>query len=99
MSELNPCPFCGGDAEIVSHQISEDGTETYVCCKHCGARTEGIEAPYSEHAAATSEWNSRPTEKAAREEVLKMVRRVCRYEGIDYAEDAVTKVYKRKFGS
>jgi len=69
MTDLKPCPFCGGDAEPVSSQVAEDGTETWVYCKHCGARTEGIEAAYSEHEAAAIEWNERPLFQVERERV------------------------------
>lgn len=40
MSELKPCPFCGGEAEAV-HEI--DGFWTVECVK-CGALVDGIEA-------------------------------------------------------
>lgn len=77
MSEqLKPCPFCGSEAEMVSSQVAEDTTETWAYCKSCGARTEGFEAAYSEHEGVASDWNNRPTEKAAREEVLELA---CKY--------------------
>lgn len=62
MAELKPCPFCEGEAETVSSRVAEDATETRAYCKSCGARTEGIEAAYSEHEAAASDWNTRPLE-------------------------------------
>lgn len=40
MSELKPCPFCGGEAEAV-HEIN--GMWTVECVK-CGALVDGIEA-------------------------------------------------------
>lgn len=40
MSELLPCPFCGGEAEAV-HEIN--GMWTVECVK-CGALVDGIEA-------------------------------------------------------
>ena len=53
MSELKPCPFCGGEAVVKvcdgsGSYITDIGTETYrgrdmthclVMCKRCGVRT------------------------------------------------------------
>ena len=48
MTELKPCPFCGGEAEAV-HEIN--GMWTVECTK-CGALVDGIAA-----------WNTRAVEK------------------------------------
>ena len=42
MSEIKllPCPFCGGEAEIVDfHDSVEDSYDMYVRCKECGIQT------------------------------------------------------------
>ena len=48
--ELKPCPFCGGEAEIV---IS--GGERRVDCKKCGARSDW----YDTEVEAVAAWNNR----------------------------------------
>ena len=32
MSELKPCPFCGGEAELVEHEVVGYQTDFYVEC-------------------------------------------------------------------
>lgn len=59
MSEkLKPCPFCGSKDEYLSTT-----SKLMVACEGCGAEMFTPE-----------KWNTRPTEKAAREDVLEMVR-------------------------
>lgn len=46
MSDLTPCPFCGGRAQI-EHETEVIGhgsgdTVYFVCCQCCGARTKPI---------------------------------------------------------
>lgn len=62
---LNPCPFCGGEAELVTGTHRDGGYVencAYVRCKRCGART------YEFHECMTAEkvqryaaevWNER----------------------------------------
>ena len=58
MSELKPCPFCGGEAETVRSMRSFtcESWEVffYVLCKGCGARVEG-----ADEAEAIEAWNTR----------------------------------------
>lgn len=49
MTELKPCPFCGGKAELVS------SIESWVRCKDCGAMTKMKACD----AGAIEEWNRR----------------------------------------
>lgn len=52
MSELKPCPFCGGNGEAV---FEIDGTVTVECVR-CGALADGIDA-----------WNTRAVRTCVRE--------------------------------
>ena len=68
MSEkLKPCPFCGTTEHLFVENREERGGDyisDHVVCGMCGAvhlKDDDLG------------WNNRPTEKAAREEVLKMV--------------------------
>lgn len=47
---LNPCPVCGGEAELISQLFSE----YYVGCKDCNMQT-GIQSKSGE---AMERWNS-----------------------------------------
>lgn len=74
MTELLPCPFCGGEAEAV-HEIN--GFWTVECVK-CGALVDGIEA-----------WNTRyhsefeKTVIKAWKEIKEYKERTCRVERQD----------------
>lgn len=63
--ELKPCPFCGGQAD--RHRTP--GGNSVITCHNCGSVVRLV-GRYKE---ITETWNNRPTEKAAREEVLKLV--------------------------
>ncbi|MBM3333393.1 Lar family restriction alleviation protein [Candidatus Sumerlaeota bacterium] len=60
MSEvLKPCPFCGGEGEAVCLRAGEDSVWSWVRCLSCGARTDEIEAAYSDLPSAKATWNTR----------------------------------------
>ena len=41
--KLKPCPFCGGEAEVVEfHDILDDSDKVYVACTQCRAQTQEI---------------------------------------------------------
>ena len=56
MTELKPCPFCGGKANlVVRHNQTLTWIRYYVKCERCVATTANYEKP--EH--ATGNWNRR----------------------------------------
>ena len=60
--ELEPCPFCGGEAELMHiHAFSE---QSYIICLKCGARTREfrISTERSSDQEAIEAWNRRTEE-------------------------------------
>ena len=56
MTELKPCPFCGGEAETKRHKFFV-GSDTYgVVCTKCEARTSQF---FDTQAEAIEAWNRR----------------------------------------
>lgn len=55
MSELKPCPFCGGDDAHVIWDFVEDGVDYYAECTDCWCR--GPWEPTLEK--ARNAWNNR----------------------------------------
>jgi Lar family restriction alleviation protein len=63
MSELKPCPFCGGEAEY--QQFANPKTFYMVKCTACGCRTEGYDCSLLKTDAENKmiqaeKWNRRP---------------------------------------
>ena len=54
MSELKPCPFCGGEAKFM--HIFENPEKCMVSCKECNG---GIDAVFASEDAAAEVWNRR----------------------------------------
>jgi len=87
MSEkLKPCPFCGCEAndldEVTAPKYRNPDNPLVGCLNtYC-----------FQPSARRSIWNNRPTEKAARKEVLEMA---CKYLGWD---GDFRRIYKEKFG-
>ena len=52
MSELKPCPFCGGKAKFV--HIFENPEKCMVSCRECDG---GIDAVFANEEAAAEAWN------------------------------------------
>lgn len=69
MSELLPCPFCGGEAEILTAESMHGGNLYGVMCDCCAGRAD----VYDTEAEAIAAWNTR----AQREEIVRC--RDCRF--------------------
>lgn len=66
MTELKPCPFCGGEAEISKGRF--DGKDTsYVMCKKCEAWGEFffVSPKYASNERAIKAWNRRVKDETA----------------------------------
>lgn len=62
MSELKPCPFCGGKATVQTRKDKEAGQTFYGCmCKNTGCCR--IPALYMTQAQAIEVWNKRVGEQ------------------------------------
>lgn len=55
MSELKPCPFCGGEAEILTAESMHGGNLYGVMCDCCAGRAD----VYDTEAEAIEAWNTR----------------------------------------
>lgn len=60
---LKPCPFCGGEAEII-----DDAMGTVPRCRCCGAANGNGVYGAEGHKLAVKDWNTRPIEDALRAE-------------------------------
>ena len=56
--ELKPCPFCGGEADVICHKFKAmDDSDTYeVRCRRCYSRTQPF---YPSQEWAAKSWNRR----------------------------------------
>ena len=76
MSDLKPCPFCGGDVQL--YNIDDDGLGGFsyyyeVVCRHCGLSNKSIYANRDRVENATiKHWNTRPIEDALRKEIAQL---------------------------
>lgn len=63
MSEkLKPCPFCGGEAEIIHIDEGENAGGSCVCCTQCLA-SSNVEFEFKEN--FVSNWNRRTASASA----------------------------------
>lgn len=58
MSELLPCPFCGGEASIVDHH-NDDGSVSVGCANDTCLGFSGLGWLYATEAEAIEAWNIR----------------------------------------
>ena len=56
MSELKPCPFCGGEAYMETHRFNNLPDTFSVRCKHCKVQTYSF---YNTEQEALNAWNRR----------------------------------------
>lgn len=61
INELKPCPFCGGEAELIEHTYGAYKDAT-VACKQCGIRS----TLFSNDLEAVMFWNRRAESKSGR---------------------------------
>ena len=98
MSELKPCPFCGGKGEVIGTVDSIGEPWIYVGCgdsvKHKGPFGETV----SEAIAA---WNNRPGEREAAERALLFVQNVVSTPGLlaEYRTEAMRRIRESGDGS
>ena len=62
MTELEKCPFCGGEAELGhTDRNSEYGNTSFVFCKECSANGKmvRVSSKYSSDERAIEAWNRR----------------------------------------
>ena len=57
MSELKPCPFCSGEADLVEYGLT--GEREVVQCSDCGARTRSFDPKVKRGENAIDAWNMR----------------------------------------
>lgn len=69
MSNLKPCPFCGGEAELCYGPGAINGYRLFASCNECGAKSPGLwqekkpEPDDQGWKGAADEWNHRPGEE------------------------------------
>lgn len=61
MSELKPCPFCGGEATVFIKDWDNRADEYKIVCMKCGVQQEEFR---HEKAKAIEAWNRRVTDDA-----------------------------------
>lgn len=76
MSDLKPCPFCGGEVQL----CNIDGDRSYefsyyyeIVCRHCGLSNKSIYANRDRvENAAIEHWNTRPIDDALRKKISQL---------------------------
>ena len=85
--KLKPCPFCGGEAELIIDEACYYKSQVY--CKKCGVRTNRQHIPE----IAVTTWNTRkPTDK-----VVKQLEENADYEPVDFDYGDVACTAEQRF--
>lgn len=60
-TELKPCPFCGGKANLIENHICGGKDYSYVTCESCHVRTQQytVSVRFCPNDEATKAWNRR----------------------------------------
>lgn len=83
--KLKPCPFCGGEAEII-----DDAMGTISRCRRCGAENGNGVYGVDGHKLAVKDWNSRPIEDAQDKEIKRLREALEKIKNtVEDAQDAV----------
>ena len=61
---LKPCPFCGGEADVIEHRFYLLDSSYGLCCKECKAETYQF---YESEEKAIDAWNRRAGEEGKHE--------------------------------
>lgn len=107
MSELKPCPFCGGEPEMI-HAVLEEyhSVNPEIICRECGYR---IKAKYLAISIADSPketckfldrqtiqfWNTRPAEDALKAKVERMKKALNKIDDLTFMPRNKDKVLDR----
>lgn len=60
MTQLKPCPFCGGKAEMLINEYNDSRKEYLVACAECDGMVERWRETEEE---AVEQWNRRVSDK------------------------------------
>lgn len=80
MSELKPCPFCGGEAELSEY----GGPQYLVECPFCEAGTFTGRVSKDQ---AIEDWNARPPMQDCAKEMYAMLDRLYKESALVYGDD------------
>jgi hypothetical protein len=61
MSELKPCPFCGGEAKLATKAMGHGALGAFVYCEDCCCESKSfpVRADWCANEMAANAWNRR----------------------------------------